>query len=506
MPRKPVEETEVIHSEEEDYTANDVDAPKVDHREVRAEAGAEPPATLVDVIAGIDLSKAIDGQDPNGKRAGVLRELVDTVHGVSGLRPPRDERESQNFSLSRWVARLAAERASGPRHDGPVSLLDRLGDMNVAEALDGHDPRGATAGALRQVVDSLQAIRGLRAPNDDREARNASHSRRAAAFFKTRARARLQLRRGGAQQTAAREIKHIPIGSIDTRKIENARLYEDEEAFAGLCGSMDAQGLQQPVVVVEDELRPGRYVLAAGFRRVRAAHQLGFATVPATVYPAGVSEEDIYLLNVSENTSRRGLSDYELAARIVLMRDRFGTAPCEFARRTGVSENTVEVLAWLFERLPVDVLGDWKNAHPDLTRKTLQRLAQMDHPSASEYWAAWKVRLATAHNVPAHPGGRRKQFRRDGSSVRPAEGVLSRLWLAAKHVEHTHLPREPEGVRALLINVIEFALGHLSEVPGLFDPRRAAVGRSARRRPRREQTGDNELKLPAPVQPIPSSR
>lgn len=91
--------------------------------------------------------------------------------------------------------------------------------------------------------------------------------------------------------------------------LDQPRRHVDPEHLAELVESMDANGLVQPVL-----LRPvdGRLLVVAGERRVRAAHVLGWNTIPAVV--RDVDPADVPWTQLVENLQRADLSPVEEAA------------------------------------------------------------------------------------------------------------------------------------------------------------------------------------------------
>lgn len=106
------------------------------------------------------------------------------------------------------------------------------------------------------------------------------------------------------------EVLHLPLGDIDEDPGQPRTVFE-EEGLALLAASIRAHGLVQPVVV-----RPavgGRYRLAVGARRLRAARLAGLADIPAVIRREGGGD---FAAQVIENQHRAQLSNSDLAAAI----------------------------------------------------------------------------------------------------------------------------------------------------------------------------------------------
>jgi ParB/RepB/Spo0J family partition protein len=276
-------------------------------------------------------------------------------------------------------------------------------------------------------------------------------------------------RRDGHTKSMSREVVDLPVASITGSLVENVRLQEDEEAFRALCGGLSREGQLHPIVVIADRHRSGRYQTVAGSRRLRAAAELGWPTIRATICAAGTSEEELYFLNATENALRFKLSTFEVASRAQLMSSRFGTSHADYARRLGLSAARVQNLVRYLERLPLDILDAWRNGDPFMNDHILQRLAAMPHDEASEFWAEWRAARVRESNGP-----KRGRFGPRRSEDRPTSVMVNRLWVAAKRS-----PELDEKTRELVLKVVEFCLGHTPTVPGLFDPKRSPVGKKS---------------------------
>lgn len=106
------------------------------------------------------------------------------------------------------------------------------------------------------------------------------------------------------------EVLHLPLVDIDEDPGQPRTAF-DEEGLALLAASIRAHGLVQPVVV-----RPavaGRYRLAVGARRLRAARLAGLADIPAVIRREG---DGGFAAQVIENQHRASLSNSDLAAAI----------------------------------------------------------------------------------------------------------------------------------------------------------------------------------------------
>jgi ParB family transcriptional regulator, chromosome partitioning protein len=130
----------------------------------------------------------------------------------------------------------------------------------------------------------------------------------------------------------------------------------DPKALADLAGSIQAQGVLQPIVVrprvghYEDELR---YVLILGERRFRASKMAGKTMIPAIV--KRVSEQQAAEMTLVENLQRQDLDCLEQAAAFSNLSTEFKLTQDEIGKRVGVSREQVSNYLRLL-KLPEPVL------------------------------------------------------------------------------------------------------------------------------------------------------
>jgi ParB/RepB/Spo0J family partition protein len=257
-------------------------------------------------------------------------------------------------------------------------------------------------------------------------------------------------------------VSRILISNIRATIIKNIRLYENEEEFKSLMNSLQTDGQLQSIVVVSSG--DDGYELISGFRRFRAATQLGWDTIQATVLPKGTDEVVLYWANLIENSQRFKLSDYELACRARYMSEKFGISLAEYARRISYSESRVENLVRWLERLPPDILADWQAGHALLSSALLARLVSCPSDEASQYWAGWKARFyITEEEIVSSNEGRLRR----GFDKRPSGAKLMSLYIAVKRCRILN-----EEARSVVLKVVEYCQGLARDVPGIFDPRK----------------------------------
>jgi ParB family transcriptional regulator, chromosome partitioning protein len=135
------------------------------------------------------------------------------------------------------------------------------------------------------------------------------------------------------------DAKRIPVAAIDANPEQPRKT--PLEGIAELAGSIREYGLLQPVVVTPP--LAGRYTLLAGHRRLAAYRWLAdddrssaWATIPAIERDTAAADRLVVAL--LENLSRQDLTDAEIIAGLLVLRDLRGWSQQEIARRVGVSK------------------------------------------------------------------------------------------------------------------------------------------------------------------------
>jgi len=150
------------------------------------------------------------------------------------------------------------------------------------------------------------------------------------------------------------EMRMVPIDRID---VLNPR-ERNKAAFDEIVGNIKAIGLKKPITVTP---RPGpdgseRFLLVCGEGRMKAFRSLGEQSIPALVVT--VSDENAFIMSLSENVARRLHRPLELLAGIEQLRDQ-GYDKKTIAKKTGLSAEYVNGLLLLLkngeERLLVAV-------------------------------------------------------------------------------------------------------------------------------------------------------
>ncbi|MBM3264304.1 MAG: ParB/RepB/Spo0J family partition protein [candidate division Zixibacteria bacterium] len=125
----------------------------------------------------------------------------------------------------------------------------------------------------------------------------------------------------------------------------------DQAKLDELARSIAEKGVIQPVTVREKE--EGGYELIAGERRLRAARQAGFSTIPALVRPV-VSIEEMMEISLIENIQRDDLNPIHEAKAYLRLMEECHLTQEEMASRVGKNRATVANTMRLL-RLPEEV-------------------------------------------------------------------------------------------------------------------------------------------------------
>lgn len=141
------------------------------------------------------------------------------------------------------------------------------------------------------------------------------------------------------------EVRMILIDRIDVLnpRDRNKRVFEE------IVGNIKAIGLKKPITVTPRTGENGaeRFLLVCGEGRLSAYRSLGEATIPALV--VAVSDEDAFIMSLTENIARRQCRPLEILAGIKQLRDK-GYSPKEIATKTGLTAQYVTGILTLLQQ------------------------------------------------------------------------------------------------------------------------------------------------------------
>jgi len=276
------------------------------------------------------------------------------------------------------------------------------------------------------------------------------------------------------------EVVEVPLSQITTGAIRNSRQDDTEEEFAMLLASIERRGILHPVLVVDDPQQEGKFVLIAGFRRFRAACELGLSTLLVKVYPIHFIAE-AYMINLAENFARKEIGPYALACQcrhLQEMRIPITKIAEEIGRTTGYLYAIMRYLD-----LPEAIVADWKNGHALLTLPRLQKLAAMPPKEATSRW----LKVRARHLREESPSTKdplkelvNEEVDPDDAEAlaalrpyrRPSQAALQKYRAAIAQME---MPKEPETCRQICLDTVDLACGVITEVRHVpYRPRRCS--------------------------------
>lgn len=132
-------------------------------------------------------------------------------------------------------------------------------------------------------------------------------------------------------------VTSLPLSEIEPDP-DQPRKHFDVEALSALSNSIRENGLLQPIAVRPKKGGTG-YVIIAGERRWRAAHEAGLDEVPVIV--KDVSDEQAAALALIENLQREDLDPIEVAEGCRRLIDQYGLTQEQAAQRIGKSRSAV---------------------------------------------------------------------------------------------------------------------------------------------------------------------
>ncbi len=162
---------------------------------------------------------------------------------------------------------------------------------------------------------------------------------------------------GAVEDAAAAEngdVLHLNVYEIEDNPFQPRRDFGESE-IASLAESLKEHDMLQPILVrrLDD-----RYQLISGERRLRAAIQAGWSTVPARVREA--DDRLVAELAIVENLQRKDLNPIEKALSFKRYLEQHGCSQEDLARRLKIDRSTIANLMRLLE-LPESVLTAIRN-------------------------------------------------------------------------------------------------------------------------------------------------
>jgi ParB family chromosome partitioning protein len=146
-------------------------------------------------------------------------------------------------------------------------------------------------------------------------------------------------------EISVQRVRLLPIAQIE---VLNTR-ERNGRAFGEIVANIKNIGLKKPIVVTPRPTPDGaeHYTLICGEGRLNAFRTLGEEVIPALVVTA--SDEDAFIMSLSENIARRQRRPLELLAGVEELRTRGYTAK-QIATKTGLAMKYVQGILTLLQQ------------------------------------------------------------------------------------------------------------------------------------------------------------
>jgi ParB family chromosome partitioning protein len=150
----------------------------------------------------------------------------------------------------------------------------------------------------------------------------------------------------GGGSSNATDSQVLPIDWIQQNPFQPRKAFDHEE-LVGLCESIKAHGVLQPLVVRKVG---NQFQLVAGERRLRAARSVGKTDVPVVV--VDFNDRQTLEAALAENIQRSDLNPIEKAQGFKEYLDRFSVTQEELAAKLGVDRTSISNLVGLLDLAP----------------------------------------------------------------------------------------------------------------------------------------------------------
>ena len=201
---------------------------------------------------------------------------------------------------------------------------------------------------------------------------------------------------GRSTKTESHALPHeeVPIAEIRSDLSLNSR--SGDLDVTDLSESMASIGLMQPVVVTREVSsstngeEKTKYRLVAGFRRLAAATNLGWKTIPVVIVDADVEQARLY--NLAENLARKDLRLYDTMRTVYDLSDKRGIQTGRIARETGMKESRAATMIKVWPKLAPSLKEKWAQIRVASWEPTMHQLKQwssLSPPEQNREWSKW---------------------------------------------------------------------------------------------------------------------
>ncbi len=267
--------------------------------------------------------------------------------------------------------------------------------------------------------------------------------------------------------------KEIPLKDIKMIAGFNARkdyhgedsggVKDNRQTIEQMADSIRVDGQQQPGRVW---LKDGKYFLIFGFRRYQALVKLSEkgVEVPGFAIPNAMrveiwegTETEAKLANLVENTARNDLRPWELADRIVDLRDNHNLTSDAIAVRISKSKGYVDNLVRVREKVVPSILTAWRNKDGRCSSDNMVRFAAM---SAEQQLADFDKMAASVDSEGGEGGEPRGPTKPGKASTKQIKEAIKRVYASKKSKEW----------KMGAIECLHFALGLPKRIKDVYDP------------------------------------
>ncbi len=251
---------------------------------------------------------------------------------------------------------------------------------------------------------------------------------------------------------------------------------DSRQSIAQLADSIKRDGLHQPVLVRKG--KGGKYSLIYGFRRFLAMKHLRdnatakekkegtYDKIRAQTWEG--SDEDAYLVNLTENCSRNDLLSWELADRCTFLSHEFKLTGQQIAQRVGKSKSYVDNLIRVTENVAPEILKEWRKGNEAATTTKLSALASMKPEQQLE---AWKGIAADKDAKKGAKGD--KDPAPAGTGRKPSDALIVKAINALEEAKKAKKVSD-ERYKGMLA-MYRFMAGKTVGIPGVFSPQKTKV-------------------------------
>lgn len=177
------------------------------------------------------------------------------------------------------------------------------------------------------------------------------------------------------REKLASPYRVIDLSSIETDPNQPRREFSSEK-LQELAHSIRTYGVLSPILVKPSD-SPGKFVLLAGERRVRASKIAGITAIPAMIDQGDTAQEGRTLaIQLVENLQRADLTPLEKSHAIAALRDNYNLSVRDIAERLGISKSMVQRSLEILD-LPPDLLNALREG---ASESKILLLAKIDDP------------------------------------------------------------------------------------------------------------------------------